>query len=211
MIKEVKEYVDKGYNIIVQGDFNESINSPEKLNEKIKNAGLYNLMENHINSKNLPRTFNRGSQAIDHVFMTKHLLDNTTYAGYAPFEEGYISDHQGIFFDLKENALFPTTQSNIIHHEFRRLKSKLPKRVGKYIKQLNDDWETHNITDQFKQIAHQLKQQGQTKKLCKKLNDLDKLITELMICAERKSTTVTSHHPEHWSPTLADAIKQRRF
>ena len=109
LIKEVKDYVDKGYNIIVLGDFNESINSPEKLNEKMKNIGMYNLMENHINTKKLPRTFNRGSQAIDHVLMTKHLLDNTTYAGYAPFEEGYISDHRGIFFDLKENALFPTT------------------------------------------------------------------------------------------------------
>ena len=117
LTREVKEYVDKGYNIIILGDFNESINSPEQLNEKMKNIGLYNLMEHHINTRDLPRTFNRGSQAIDHVFMTKHILDNTTYAGYAPFEEGYISDHRGIFFDLKEKALFPTTQSNIIHHD----------------------------------------------------------------------------------------------
>ena len=211
LLQEVQVYVGKGYNVIVLGDFNESIQSPEKLNEKMLNAGMYNLMEHKLGTKSLPRTFNRGSSAIDHIYMTKHLVDNVTYAGYAPFSEGYISDHRGLFFDIKENALFPTTQSNIMHHEFRKLKSKLPKRVEKYIEKLDEDWETHKITEKFKELAANMKLEGKTKRMSKKLNDLDNLITELMICAERRCANVTTHHPEYWSPKLAEAMKLRRF
>ena len=42
------------------------------------------------------------------------------------------------------------------------------------------------------------------------MNKLDKHITELMISAERKCSHLTSHHPEHWSPALATAIKKKK-
>ena len=96
----------------MNGDFNEGMVSPEKLNEKMENIGLYNLMAHHLDSKELPRTFNRGKNAIDHVYVTRNILEHTHHAGFAPFDEGFITDHRGLFFDLHENLLFPNDSEN---------------------------------------------------------------------------------------------------
>ena len=139
LITEIKPIINKGHNLILLGDFNESILSPENMNEKFSNIGLYNLMSHKLGSTNLPRTFIRGRDAIDHVWMTRYLVDNTTFAGYAPFDVNYISDHRGLYFDIPRNVLFPTSVSRIAPHKFRKLKSSIPKRVRAYLKKLNDE------------------------------------------------------------------------
>ena len=42
------------------------------------------------------------------------------------------------------------------------------------------------------------------------LNQLDKEITEIMVHAEKKSTTVSSRHLDHWSPELIAARRHKR-
>ena len=144
-MSEANPLIYKGYNVIINGECNESNVSTEKLHEKFENIGLYNVMESRLNTKDLPRTFVRGKSSIDHIFVTQHLLDNVHRAGFVPFDEGFTSDHRRLFFDIHETILFPANNLNIVHHEFRKLKSNDPKRVSRYLKQLEEDWGKHKI------------------------------------------------------------------
>ena len=76
LVDEIKPIIDRGQNIILAGDFNEKIWSKEKLSDKLDSIGLFNVFENRMETKSLPRTFSRGTEAIDHIWTTKFILDN---------------------------------------------------------------------------------------------------------------------------------------
>lgn len=85
LIQELRPLIQRGINILVRGNFNEKVHSSEGMLSKLKDLGLFNVMEERLNTNNLPCTYSRGPQAIDHVWATKYLLDNIKYAGIAPF------------------------------------------------------------------------------------------------------------------------------
>lgn len=109
-------------NIILPGDFNESIHSPEGISKQFSDLGC-------LNTTHLQRTHSRGSKAIDHIWTTKYLLDNIHRAGITPFGKFYDFDHGGIFVDISTNILLSEEKSKLIYHYSRRLKSCVPKRV----------------------------------------------------------------------------------
>lgn len=51
-------------------------------------------MDHKLELTNLPRTQSRGSKAIDHIWATKHMVDNVTRAGFAPFSHMLEIDHR---------------------------------------------------------------------------------------------------------------------
>ena len=106
LVDEIKPIIERGQNIILAGDFNEKIWSKEKLSDKLYSIGRFNVFENRMETKSLPRTFSRGTEAIDHIWTTKFILDNISYAGMAPFNYGYDSDHRGLFIDIADSVLF---------------------------------------------------------------------------------------------------------
>lgn len=76
LISEVTKHVSDGHNVIVLGDFNEGISSPEKMSEKFYNAGLFNLM-----SDPLSRT---SSSQIQHSKTYKKIFENTRKGSVFP-------------------------------------------------------------------------------------------------------------------------------
>ena len=44
-------------NDILLGDFNEGIHSPEGMPKKLPDIGLFNVMEERLNTSELPRTY----------------------------------------------------------------------------------------------------------------------------------------------------------
>ena len=55
-LKEIEQAVKAKLTIIVLGDINENINGTERTNEKLRQQGLINLMEEYIGEEALPRT-----------------------------------------------------------------------------------------------------------------------------------------------------------
>lgn len=183
IIQELRPLINKGINVLLMGDFNESVHSNEGMSTKLMELGLFNVMEERLNTKELPRTHSRGSKAIDHVWATKYLLDNIKYAAYAPFGKFYDSDHRGIFLAIDEKILFNEHESKIIYHEFRRLKSGVPKRVKKYMDALTNEWNKHKIDEKYKRLVEKFNSNDPNFE--QEINNLDKQITELMIHAEK--------------------------
>ena len=95
----------------------------------MESIGLYNVFASKLDTKNLPRTHMRGSKAVDHIYVSKYVLDNIIYAGIAPFGHTYDSNHRGMFIDVDEKMLFNPEDVRVVYHDYRRLKSKTPKRV----------------------------------------------------------------------------------
>ena len=211
LIQEIQPEINNGRNILVFGDFNEGYHSPEGLSKKLENIGLYNVMVERLGSTNLPRTHARGSTAIDHVWATKHILDNIQFAGIAPFGTHYQSDHRGFFIDINENMLFHKDDTTVIYHEFRRLKSTVPKRVTKYMKILSTEWETHKIDEKFEKLVQFCDGNDDIELVETRLNNLDRQITEIMTFAEKQCTSLASHHLDSWSPKLVEAFKSKRY
>ena len=145
LLNDAKQHIASGQNAIIMGDFNEGIHSCEKMRDKFYKAGLFNLMEEKMGTKQLPQTHSRGSTAIDHVWATRHIIDSVSRSGYAPFGHLLQSDHRGLFFDIPENALFDADSLKIVYHDFRRLRSTIPKRTKKYLKHFESDWKSHKI------------------------------------------------------------------
>ena len=85
--------------MLLIGDLNESIQGPEKTNEKFWNIGLINVMEHRIGTR-LPLTHKGGTQAVDHMWGTSDVIDSIKLAGYAPFGHVGESDHRALVMDL---------------------------------------------------------------------------------------------------------------
>ena len=80
----------------------------------------------------LPKTWNRGTGAIDHIYTTIDVSRSIKKAGFAPFNHITLSDHRGIFIDIDMAMLFDEELHQIQPSQFRRLQSSHIKRVTKY-------------------------------------------------------------------------------
>lgn len=187
LLQDVIKHISDGQNVIILGDFNEGIYGPERMSDKFKEAGLFNMMEKHLDTTSLPRTQSRGSKAIDHIWATRHIIDNVTRAVYAPFNHLMESGHRGLFFDIPEDALFGADSLKVVYHKYRRLKSTIPTRTLKYMKTLSKDWEYHKIDQKFETIRDLFNSDILKERLSQVLNQLDGKVTEIMVHAEKNA------------------------
>ena len=145
-----------------------------------------------MQTKKLPRTFSRGSEAIDHIWTTKYILDNIKRAGIAPFGFGYESDHRGLFLDIDDDILFDKDEIKIMYHDFRRLKTGIPKRVKKYKKHIQSTWKAHKIDEKYDKVHKMFSGNTPHEKCIQALNKLDQQITEILVAAEKN--VLVYHH-----------------
>lgn len=113
--------------------------------KKLSELGLINLMEQRMPGP-LPKTWNRGKTAIDHVYMTVDVNNSVRKAGYAPFNVISMSDHRGVFFDLDMSVLFDEALHATLPAQFRRLQSSDIKRIKKYNELLKKSGNTTKLT-----------------------------------------------------------------
>lgn len=209
LCNELSPIIEKGHNIILGGDFNESINSPEGMSKKLQAIGLFNVFEERLQTQSLPRTHARGSRSIDHILATKYILDHISYAGMAPFGHIIDSDHRGLFIDIKDDILFQNDDIKLVYNDFRCLKSSIPKRRTKYMESVTKNWNYHNIDEKFENLLT-LEKTNSTTQMEIALNKLDLQLTEILVGAENKCTKLRSHHLEDWSPEMMAALNKKR-
>ena len=117
IITRIRKDLDSNHSVILMGDFNEAIDSRENTHQTLTQLGLINLMEKRFPGS-LPKTWNRGRTAIDHVYMSVDVFKTVRKAGYAPFDVVALSDHRGIFFDLDMGVLFDEELFSTIPAQF---------------------------------------------------------------------------------------------
>ena len=136
--------------MIISGDFNQNI-FHTKLNETFSKLSLVNVA--HIYTPNTPaRTFCRGSQMIDGVWVSRQVSQAILAFGYAPFQFVIPSDHRGYYIDLDIFKLLDNHFPTMCPPSYRRLKSTIPVRVESYVESVVDQWDSHNIPLKVDQI-----------------------------------------------------------
>ena len=208
--KELKKHVESGVNIIVAGDFNEGLASPEGMSTVMENIGMVNVFEQRQETKMLPRTHSRGSKAIDHIWVTPFVMEHIMYAGVAPFGYHIDSDHRGLYIDLDDGMLFQPEDVRLIYHDFRRLKSQIPKRVKRYTKLVDSEWKIQKVDEKYLRLLEMCITDNDVEQIEKETNELDSIITKVLIRAETKCTRMASHHLDVWTPELMAAMKKKR-
>ena len=209
--KELNDAIRRGFNVMVAGDFNEGLLSPEGMQQMFDELGLYNVFANRLDTTELPRTHARGSKVVDHVGVSKYVLDNITHAGIAPFGYLYESDHRGMFIDIDDTMLFHPEDSKLVYHHFWCLKTTIPTRIKKYMRHVNKCRGDQNIHDAYKTLFELCANSAPVIDIQLQLSHLDNLITEILIAAERQCTKLVSHHTDVWTPELMASLKNRRY
>jgi endonuclease/exonuclease/phosphatase (EEP) superfamily protein YafD len=94
--KSIEVWLDKGYQIIVAGDFNEDVTSAtiKRFFEKLSMKELI-IQQNGINT---PNKFINGYLPIDGIFATTGITP--IVSGYTAFSWGLYSDHRLLWVDL---------------------------------------------------------------------------------------------------------------
>lgn len=134
----------KGHDIILGGDFNESLQD--------KNSGVFqiatslNLVDPFLHK--FPQhqefgTHETGRRRIDLVLVTPAILPCITALGYAPFDYASTSDHRPLLLDLNTALLFGTTVHDTTQTTKRILRSTDKIAVQTFIHTLYDRLQHH--------------------------------------------------------------------
>lgn len=169
------------------------------------------MFANRLDTTALPRTHSRGSKAVDHVWVSKYVLDNITHAGIAPFGYLHESENRGMFIEIDDTMLFHPEDSKLVYYDFRRLKSTIPKRIKKYMSHVKQCWGDQNIHDEYKKLLELCTNSAPVLDIQLQLTHLDNAIIEILIKAERQCTKLASHHTDVWTPELTTSLKNRRY
>eukprot|EP00957_Ditylum_brightwellii_P149745 11404029-Ditylum_brightwellii.AAC.1 len=90
--------------IVIGFDANTSRQN-EKLGEIMNSRDLKDLISTK-HGEHTPPTFTRGRTTIDHVFVTQRLPNACPKSGISPPNKYLLSDHRGIYVDMKNSLAF---------------------------------------------------------------------------------------------------------
>jgi hypothetical protein len=137
LIKSIKQFQQQNHDIILGGDFNETLDDTNLGLLKISTScNLTDPWLLHHPGHAPSKTQETGSKRIDSVFLSHRLLDRLRSIGYAPF--GYItnSDHRPLLLDFYTKHLFGDDVDMMPPPEFRGVKSNDRQSVTTYVERL---------------------------------------------------------------------------
>ena len=198
LISELQHVIDDGISILVVADLNEPINSVEKTN----------VMQHRIGD-GLPATRIPGSNAIDHIWASSHLLPLIHKAGYSPLHYFNKSDHRALILDIDLHGILDKDLVSIKNKAERKLRISMPHRMKSYVQYVIAQWNYHKITTRIQDLSSNEIDQS-TPEFMTKLNNLDIQISEIMSSGEKNCSRVPSGTSMEWSPKLHEAIENVR-
>ena len=97
-----------------------------------------------------PKTHFRGKQSIDGIWYTPDLeLKGASYLSF----DADMGDHRPVMADFTEASLLGVNLPNIVPPDARRLNCKIERIRSKYIKDLEEKFERHNILERLKKLS----------------------------------------------------------
>ena len=102
----IQECLKEGHEILLVGDFNESLGSEiDGMSKMAADLNLIDLMKvRHTQSS--PATYSRGRSRLDYGLATQHVASSMTKCGYESFNSRFPTDHRAYFFDFSTDQLF---------------------------------------------------------------------------------------------------------
>jgi hypothetical protein len=144
--KQLEEWTEKGYKIILSGDLNEELGAD--VNGFARLSTKWNLVEviQHFHGiDGEPPTYARGSRRIDYLFMTPNLLPAVTKCGILPYSEIMDGDHRMPYADMHTPTLLGGDLASLSATPVRILRSKDGKAREQYVEHVAKYLEEHRV------------------------------------------------------------------
>ena len=118
------------HRIIIGEDFNE----PQSITSRMTNyTGRLNLelISSPSYGRDTPNTYVRGKKTLDHIWISRDIVQSITGFRYLPFHAGIGKYHRGVFIHLHTNEVNQLSPNyKVTNHN---LSSKNPDPVAKYL------------------------------------------------------------------------------
>ena len=193
--KHIQQSQSAGHDIILTGDFNETLGQDlDGLTKVISACNLVDVMSAR-HPETLPVTYSRGRRCLDYIFVSPRIVPAVTRCGYEAFGNRFASDHRALFVDFNTSALFGTNIPKLSRHEPRLLNSTNLRQVTEYVRKAYDLCEASNVFDR----ATRLSNPGDRHQFAERL---DRDVTKICLSAEKRLTKFQS---PAWSLALVQA------
>ena len=131
-------------------------------------------------------------------------------SGILPYCSVFSGDHKPCFLDFNASLLFAGSTTPLAPVCQHSLQLSDPRKIAKYKSALHEQLEYHKVMDKCKNL-HEIAAKGMWEDAqTKQYENLDLLITESMLFAERACSKRYSKQCE-WSPALVQSLESVRY
>ena len=196
----IVKWQNEGNQLVIMGDWNEAIVNGN-LTEWMNTFGLTEAITG-IHGSDPPPTYQRGSDAIDGIFVSSTV--HVKQAGYLGF--GQIpGDHRGIWVDVSHKTILGYKMSDIPTASSRRLKLDDPRIVDRYCELLDGYLAAHKVYSRLRRLTGTYNNGTPlTEAQAKEYEELDAIREVGMKYAEKHCRKLRMGKVQ-WSPALQKA------
>ena len=187
----------KGNDIILMGDFNESIgDKPEEMASVMLAGGLTDTHCFRHGITNEKPTYARGTKRVDYILVSRRLTEYIHRCGAEPFNLRIFSDHRGLFVDFSLPGFFDRAPNALAKLHTRDLIYDCPRHVRQYLLKTSSYFREHDILFRLNELMTGARDDAEAEAI-------DRDITRAMLTAE---ATCKSNNRQPWSRDLHQAM-----
>jgi len=197
----IQDWQEEGDWVLLLADMNDDV-SGAAIQEFCRTANLVEAIQCR-HGKAAVLTHQRGSTAIDGIFVSPSLADQMT-GGFLKFGKVTISDHRAVWLDIPAASIGLESSNQITRPAGRQLKCDDPQIVARYNQHLNQSIQEHQVITKIQQVY----QEGITflsPTQIAQYNTINRIYTEAQIVAEWKCQKFHAGNIP-WTPSLMQAI-----
>ena len=154
LIALLKPYCSANADIVLMGDFNESIGlGATGMTRVIQECHLTDAQAYRHGLDTEQSTYARGPNRVDYFLVSERLLPFIKRQGCEPFNARIFSDHRGLFLDMSYPGFFDRSPNILSPPSRRNLIYNCPRQVRKYLEYMAKYIEDHKLLERAGQIA----------------------------------------------------------
>jgi hypothetical protein len=197
--------------IVLAMDANTKATAEELKTLKMKTSLVDAFQVKHPDRKH-PRTFHRGSQCLDYIYLSPGIAHGILRVGYAPFYEMGKYDHRMVFVDIQWDLLFKH-RADMTQTRSRRLSVKNRRVTKLYMKTLKDLEKKAGIKKGLERVLELMngtQTEKQRQQCINKIKKYKTVMMQIMTSAEKKATK-TKPSIFRWSKALKKNGQHMRY
>ena len=204
LVREITRDREQGREVVLGGDFNETMEKGKKMQTELREAGMINVFFDKMGK--VPPTREPGRYAIDHVWCTEGILSNVEKCGIVPRDGIFMSDHLGLFVDIRVEGIPKAVKME--EGSRRYLKSGNKKNREKYLGHVEQSFKRSAIYQKIAEIVEKESQGVPDEVLEELLNEVDGEIGEILQEGEK---SLAPSRADCFSGELKEYKKERKY
>jgi hypothetical protein len=190
---------------------NESlVNSRGSLSKWVQALGLVDVIAQRHGTDNKPETYSRGSERIDHIFMTPLIAEYVARTGILGYNELTMSDHRPFYADIDMAAFLGGEPSSLENGAARGITSNDPRAVKVYCEKLTKCMEETPLEEDLGKLLKSIEENAgvMNERMSMEADRLEEKFSAMKEASEHACRKIKSYQ---WSPKLRDARKRLRY